>query len=115
MDKMVAFCGIVCTECLAFLATRKNDNAGRKKVAEMWFKQFNAKIQLEDINYDGCLSTGDKVFGYCKACEIRKCGLEKGVANCAYCEDYGCEKLNKFLGDVPAAKNTLEEIRKSIT
>lgn len=35
MDKMIAFCGIVCSECPAFVATQKDDDAKRKEVAEL--------------------------------------------------------------------------------
>ncbi|KUK85723.1 MAG: Uncharacterized protein XE03_1923 [candidate division TA06 bacterium 34_109] len=31
MDKMIAFCGLICTECPAFIATQKNDDIERKK------------------------------------------------------------------------------------
>ncbi len=55
MEKMIAFCGIVCTECPAFLATQKDDDNKRKKVAEMWSKQFKSEIKPVDINCDGCL------------------------------------------------------------
>ena len=42
MEKMVAFCGITCTDCKAFIATQENDDAkekmlqmlGRKLLAE---------------------------------------------------------------------------------
>jgi hypothetical protein len=33
--------------------------------------------------------------------------------NCAACADYGCEKLEAFLKNVPEARKTLEEIRKN--
>ncbi|MCK4448931.1 MAG: DUF3795 domain-containing protein [Candidatus Marinimicrobia bacterium] len=114
MDKMIAFCGIICTECPAFLATQKDDDDIRKKTADIWSKQFNAEIKHEDINCDGCLSEGGQIFNYCRVCEIRKCGLEKGVENCAYCDDYTCEKLEKFINNVPEAKATLEKIRKNL-
>jgi hypothetical protein len=52
------------------------------------------------------------VFNYCDVCEIRKCGQEKQVKNCAYCADYSCEKLDKFFDMAPGAKATLEEIKK---
>jgi len=34
MNKMIAFCGLNCTECPAFIATRKDDDEERKKVSE---------------------------------------------------------------------------------
>lgn len=114
MKKMIAYCGINCSECPAFLATQKDDNNERKRVAEMWSKQFNTEFKPEDINCDGCLLESGRLFNYCRVCEIRKCGQEKGVKNCAYCDDYACETLNKFIDNVPEAKTTLEEIRKTL-
>lgn len=113
MNKIIAFCGITCTECPAFLATQKDDDNKRKKVAELWSKQFNIDIKPEDINCHGCLSEIGRIFNYCKICEIRKCAQERGVKNCAYCDDYACEKLSNFFNGMPEAKITLEEVRKS--
>jgi len=113
MEKMIAYCGINCSECPAFLATQKDDDNERKRVATMWSKQFNTDIKPEGINCDGCISESRRLFNYCMICEIRKCGQEKGIKNCAYCDDYACEKLSKFIDNVPEAKATLEEIRKS--
>jgi len=113
MDKMIAYCGIVCTECPAFIATQENDDAKRKEVAEAWSKQYKMSIKTEDINCDGCKSEGKRHIGYCNICEIRKCGQEKQIENCAHCDEYGCEKLTGFIAMVPHAKETLEGIRKS--
>lgn len=121
MNKMIAFCGLNCTECPALLATQKDDDNERKRVAELWSKQglwskqFNAaEIKPEDINCDGCLSKSGQLWRHCKVCEIRKCGQERRVENCAHCDDYACEKLNKLFDMVPNARLTLEEIRKSL-
>jgi len=113
MDKMIAYCGIVCTECPAFEATQKNDDAKRKKVTEMWSKQYKMNVKPEDINCDGCKSEGKRLIGYCNICEIRKCGQAKGVENCAYCDEYACDKLTKFHAMAPHAKESLEKIRKT--
>lgn len=113
MEKIIGFCGLICSECPAYLATQKDDDNERKKVAEMWSKEFNETIKSEDINCDGCLDD-ERVFNYCKKCEIRKCGLEKNLKNCAYCDDYACEKLEKFFEMAPEAKTTLEKIRKDM-
>jgi len=113
MDKMIAYCGIVCTECPAFIATQQNDDAKRKKVAEMWSEQYKMAVKPEDINCDGCISGSRKLLNYCSICEIRKCGQDKGVKNCAYCNEYACDKLTKFHAMAPHAKESLEKIRKS--
>ena len=114
MERMVAFCGIVCTDCKAFIATREDDDAKRRDVAEAWSKAFAKEIKPEEINCDGCLTRDGRHIGYCSICEIRKCGMEKGVKNCAYCIDYKCEKLIKFFEQAPEAKKTLEEIRRQL-
>jgi len=113
VDKIIGFCGTTCTECPAFLATQEDDNDERVKIAELWSKQYNADIKPEDINCEGCLSESRQLFSYCKVCEIRRCGQERHVNNCAYCDDYACEKLNKLLNMAPEARLTLEGSRKS--
>ncbi len=114
MEKMLAFCGLLCSECPAFIATQKDDNDERKKVAEMWSKEFNANLKPEDINCEGCLIDTENLFGHCKVCEIRKCGKEKKVENCAYCDEYICDKLTKFFKMAPDAKTTLDGVRKNL-
>ena len=93
MEKIIAYCGIPCSECPAFIVTKSDDDEARAKVAA---KEFESNIKPEDINCDGCLTDGDRIFNYCKICEIRQCARGKQVENCAYCEDYACEKLNNF-------------------
>jgi hypothetical protein len=114
MEKMIAYCGIVCSECGAFIATKNDDDAKRKETAEQWAKQFHHDIKPEDINCDGCLSESGRLVGHCNICEIRKCGQERGVVNCAYCGDYACDKLEKFFQMAPMFRATLDEIRKGL-
>jgi len=115
MDGIVACCGITCSDCPAFNATRRDDDAERKKVADLWTKEYGRAFKIEDINCDGCLSRGSRVFNYCNMCEIRKCGQERNVSNCAYCSDYKCEKLAKLHEQAPKAKETLDKIRVSVS
>ena len=115
MDEMIAYCGINCSKCPSLLATQNDANSERKDVAEKWSKEYESDIKTEDINCDGCLATTERIFNYCKVCQIRKCGMERKVKNCAYCEDYACDKLNQFYEIAPPAlKQTLDEIRKSL-
>ena len=114
MEQMMAYCGLLCSECPAFIATQKNDDAERRKVAETWSKEFKVDLKPEDINCEGCLVDAENVFNYCKVCEIRKCAKDKVVVNCAHCDDYGCEKLTKFFSAAPQVKPRLDEVRKNL-
>ena len=109
--QMTAYCGLNCTECPTYLATQKDDDKLRDKVAKQWSKQFKVQFKPSDMNCDGCKTENGRLFGFCKACEVRQCSREKGVETCAHCEDYGCETITKFFEWVPAAKEQLDAIR----
>jgi hypothetical protein len=109
-EKMIARCGLICTECEAFLATQANDIGALTKLAEKAAEQFNMTMTWEDSICNGCLSDQKKI-GYCNSCAVRACAVERGVENCAYCSDYGCETISKFWEMAPKAKGNLENIR----
>ena len=111
MDRTVAVCGLVCSQCPALLATVNDDDDKRKETADAWSKQFGMELTAEEINCRGCQSGGDEVIGYCRVCEIRQCGQDKGLENCAHCGEYSCDKLNDFFKRAPHAKPVLDEIR----
>jgi len=115
MDNIIGVCGITCSKCPAYLATQANDRAALERVAAEWSKMFHASIAPEDCICDGCLSTTERLSGYCHECRIRACGIERGVVSCAYCDDYGCEKMVSFVANVPEAKMTLEVLRQAST
>jgi hypothetical protein len=115
MDKIIAYCGLVCSDCSAYVATQANDQEALERVAAQWREEYNApNITVESVICDGCLDSGRKC-SHCAECEIRACGVARGVANCAHCADYACEKLEKFFGFVPGARGVLDEIRQSQT
>jgi hypothetical protein len=95
--KYIAMCGLDCASCAAFIATKNNDDDLRKKTAEEWTTRYAVKnkppVKPEDINCFGCLSENKLIYKNCLICEIRKCGLGKGIKNCKKCEDYKCDKL----------------------
>jgi hypothetical protein len=114
MDKIIAYCGLICTDCPAYVATQANDQAALERVAAQWRQEYNApSITVESVICDGCLS-GERKCSHCAECEIRACGIERSVANCAHCPDYACEKLKKFFGFVPNARTVLDEVRVSL-
>jgi len=112
--KQIACCGVICTDCLAYIATQADDDEQRKKVAEDWTKKYNHNFKVEDINCNGCLAVTGKVVGYVNECPLRKCAKGKGVINCAYCTDYVCVELGKFFQMVPEAKKTLDKIKRGV-
>jgi len=114
MDQLLGMCGIVCSECDAFQATQKDDNDKRTLVAQNWSKMFDADLKVEDINCEGCMSGSGIVFNYCSSCEIRACGVEKGLKTCAPCSDYPCDRLTEFHKVAPDAKTVLDGIRETL-
>jgi hypothetical protein len=110
MNKIIAYCGLCCNECPAYIAKKTNNDELRKKTAEEWSKMFNSEIKPEDVNCDSCLTKEGVIIQYCNVCEIRKCAQEKDVENCAFCEEYTCEKLEKWFKNVPNAKAVLDQI-----
>jgi hypothetical protein len=112
MDKMIAYCGLVCTECPAYVATQANDQAALERVAAQWRESFNAPdITAQSIACDGCLVDGGHKCAHCFECQIRACAIGRGVVNCAHCSDYACEKLEGFFGFAPEARAMLDSIR----
>ena len=114
MSEMVSFCGLLCNECGAFLATKNNNDKKRKEVAELWHKEFKVEIKLEEINCSGCLSNSEPLFKHCKVCEVRECGKGKNIKNCAYCEEYACENLEKIFQMAPETKKRLDQIKSKL-
>jgi len=107
---MIAYCGLNCSTCDAYLATRNGSNARRLETAKNWSKLYGTKIEAEQINCDGCKSNGIRFF-HCDACEIRQCCISKDVENCAVCRDYICDTLARFIKLAPEAGSALEKLR----
>jgi hypothetical protein len=111
MGKIIAYCGLVCSECPAYVATQANDQKALDKIAEQWRTEYNApNITIDAVICDGCLDGGRKC-GHCFECEIRACGMKKGVANCASCADYACAQLEAFFKMAPQARKVLDSLR----
>jgi len=115
MSEMIAYCGLNCTECPALLATRANDEEKAQSIAREWSTQFGVNVTAANVWCDGCL-VGGKKCAHCGECEIRACGIEKGVENCAHCAEYNtCGKIQGFFTMAPMAKTNLEKILAKLT
>ena len=94
MKKFIAYCGLDCETCEAYLATKNNDNELRAKVADKWSKLNNITITPEMINCNGCRIEGIKTV-YCdKLCKIRQCAMNKKYETCGDCNEINtCKKV----------------------
>ena len=111
-EKIIAKCGLICSECNACQATIQDSDELRKKTAEQWSAMFNATIDWKTINCLGCQqSDKEKLFSYCSMCEIRNCALEKGFTTCADCPDFGCNKVKEIWKHNSVARTNLEDLR----
>ena len=110
-DRIIAFCGILCSECEAYKATQSGDQAELERVAAAWHEQFSPDITAAAIICDGCLATQGPRCSYCAECPIRACAIDRGVQSCAHCADYGCSMIEQFLSHAPEMRKTLDEMR----
>lgn len=110
MSEIIAFCGLRCDECPAYLARRSDDAELRKKTAAEWSQQYGASIEPGQIDCDGCLPGAEVQFAHCRECGIRACATERGRKSCALCSDYPCGRLQSFFEWVPEARETLDAL-----
>jgi len=114
MERIIGYCGLVCSECPALVATLANDMAALEQVAAQWREAYNApEITADSVACNGCTVEG-RHCGHWIECQIRICGEERGVANCAHCADYACERLTGFFAQVPDAQVVLDKVRASL-
>ena len=122
MQTIIAKCGIACHECDSYIATVNNDLEAIKKLAGDFAESFGKEIDYNDLWCEGCQTLTGRLSGYCRnICEIRRCAFTKEVDNCAECDDYLCEILEKFFTQgesvpefntvISEAKSKLNEIR----
>ena len=112
---LISFCGINCSTCPAYTAKRIDDWNLREKTAKEWSSP-EYPVKPEEINCDGCIARDKQLISFCNSCQVRQCGLEKDVQNCAHCEDYVCDKLEELwtMFKTNEAKENLVKIRSKL-
>jgi hypothetical protein len=108
---MIAYCGLVCSECPTFIATQNDDDEAREQTAALYAEKFGLKLTKAEINCDGCLSQGGRLIGYCHTCEIRRCCRDRGLEHCVRCPEQPCDRLLRFHEFSPAAKAAFEALK----
>lgn len=125
MRSIMAYCGLPCGECPAYLATQTGDLEALEKVLMRWSAEFNAPhISIDDMLCDGCTQKSGRLNGYCRHCQIRACAEARGLNSCAECSEYICATLDRMLARcdtlpdywsyVRPARGNLERIRATL-
>ena len=109
MKDMIAYCGLDCEKCDAYLATINDDQGLRERTATLWAELNNAPILPEHINCQGCRVEGVKTV-FCESlCAIRQCGLNKGVSTCGDCPEIEkCQTVGPVFSNNPGAVKNLK-------
>ena len=114
MKRMVAYCGIVCSECDGFVATQKGDRKALEELAKKAKADFGVDTTADGCMCDGCLPAKGRKIDYTSKCEIRACAVGKKLENCGHCPDYACDKLSAFHKMAKKAKPVLDAIHASL-
>lgn len=109
-ERMVAYCGIVCTDCEAYKATQAEDMEALERMAKEASEKLNVEMTVADAMCDGCMSTTGRRIQYCHECAIRTCAVQKDIENCAHCGDYACDKIEAFSKPGTPHRATLDGI-----
>lgn len=110
MKEYPAPCGMICTECTAYIATKNGDLAMKQQMAIDYEKSMGQPIAVEDLDCEGCQSSG-KHISFCNQCAIRSCTQEKGYKTCAECADFPCSKGDFIWVGHSKTKQALEALR----
>ena len=109
MRDMIAYCGVDCEKCDAYLATIKNDQVLREKTAKLWAELNNAPILPKHINCHGCRIQEIKTVFCDSICGIRQCALKKGVTTCGDCPDMEkCQTVGVIISNNPQVLKNLK-------
>ena len=109
MKNRIAYCGLNCEKCDAYLATINDDQVLRERTAAKWSELNHITILPEHINCEGCRADGVKTV-YCNSlCAIRQCALKRGVTTCGDCQELEtCKTVGMVISNSPDALSNLK-------
>lgn len=108
MRPNIAYCGLDCEQCDAYIATLHDDQALREKTAKLWAELNHAPILPEHINCQGCRADGAKTVFCEQLCAVRRCARQRGVDTCGDCPEMeSCPTVGAIFANAPQAKKNL--------
>jgi hypothetical protein len=119
MNETIGYCGLNCQTCQIYLATREKDEEKkyqmRAEIAQQIKEHYGQEYKPEDVSdCDGCKTEGGRLFSGSNNCYMRKCASQKHIENCAYCEEYPCEELEKLFTIDKDARKRLDAIKSGL-
>ncbi len=100
MRELIAYCGLNCEKCEAYIATLNDDDVLRRKVAKEWSELNNVDITPDMINCQGCRVGGRKTPFCDSMCPIRQCAMGRKIETCGSCDEMnGCKKVAMVIGN----------------
>ena len=93
MNACIAKCGCNCATCPTYKDNVQNIEQ-RKACSSGWERYLNIKLSPEKLRAcDGCSLPDSERNTYYLNCKVRKCCIENGMDNCAYCSIFPCREL----------------------
>lgn len=118
-EDLLAYCGLICHGCPLYWASQEKSKEKKDKmrleIARICKAHYGIEVKQDEItDCDGCRTEGGRLFSGSRQCEIRKCARQKGVENCAHCDEYACEILQALFSTDPSAKTRLDVVRSTL-
>ncbi len=90
--KLMAPCGLYCGTCGIYIAMRDKNEKFKTVMGNLY------GTPPEQTLCCGCMQPDppEKLFIYCKVCDIRTCIQSKGFYSCHQCDDWPCDMIETF-------------------
>jgi len=96
MSDIIGRCGFKCNLCLIYRENLKKDERNRQRFRDGLEKYYGDKLTLEECYCDGCMMDDrENPVRITKDCKVRPCAIARGIINCAYCDRYPCQDVEK--------------------
>lgn len=109
MPTMMSVCGVLCSDCPAYLGGEKGV-AHQERTAAAWKRIYGLDETAANIACHGCLGPDDLLFHTSRTCRARLCCRSREFDSCAECAEEQCpdlEKAQSIWDGVPQLAQTL--------
>ncbi len=112
MKEIIAKCGCNCSRCPTYKENLKTEKE-RKRCSWGWKEYLNINLSPQKLRLcDGCQVPDVMRKVYYLNCIVRKCAIENGIENCAYCSSYSCDEVKNL--HITFDPNFKEKVKKRL-